>query len=519
MGTKANIDDISIVYTDSITNPRRQTRISATLLYSGNDSDRPIPGVDTYTFTFSSTKYGNISPAPGSDYTVSITQDPKDPNKYTACMMVVAKAYGGCSVTGSKTGDPNTWPSTAVTFTVEPVTAIPYITKQPAPALLVSPVPGKPDDSPTLVTQIDVTVFDSDKNTVTEYPVSFTIKNVRTQTASQTGVFYNGNKAPIALNLTPNRNNSNDSTVTLPTDTNGVATLYIGSNSNAGYVQITITAGGYSLDGCFVYIYEKMAGYEFDPPKTNIARLLPNYDKTTFPVTVENNNITNEEFIGLFLNDKFQNQAEFDNINQDTNYIKVDANIDDLIVNDNPHVKTNNYLYYFRTHTGDIIKSLTSIIPIFGPLPDPQPENQILGPMADPYGGVINIGSIVKNGVDHDYITSINLAIDTEILLKDLNYTLKAGDIVTLHATFQGDYKADDNFASNKYNYKATVITPTDTEFHITIPFGDTSGYGTPKNSQYKNLYKMYYSVTPKGTNKEIAASSFSTGTLSTRII
>lgn len=313
------------------------------------------------------------------------------------------------------------------------------ITRNPSPALQVSPVPGTPDSDATLVTQMDVTVTDEGGNPIPDSSVTFTVKDVRTTSATQTGVFYSASKTPISLApLTPQDPRS-DSRFAQATNKLGVATIFIATNQNPGYIRIFCETNTIRGASAFVYIFDTAFGTELEAPDTDIGPDLSNYTDTTFPVTINNKNTSPNEFIALFLNNKFQNQIAGTNLNENGSALTV-ANAADLNVGSSSAKPQNNFLYTIRTSNGYLINSKTTLLQLFGPLPTPNPKNQILGPLVDPNGGVINLGSIFIQGNPTDYTTTIDLSKDKTTLADKMSYTLKQNDIVTLHATFQGDF-------------------------------------------------------------------------------
>ncbi len=173
----------------NISSPAGSQVITATLTYDGNGNDAPKPGTDRFTFIFASNPNGNVKVASGSSLDAAITQDSANPNVYTASITVIAAAYGVCSASGNKTGDSTQWLASATSFSILPSVSFPVITRNPSPALQVSPVPGTPDSDATLVTQMDVTVTDEGGNPIPDSSVTFRVKDVRTTSATQTGVF------------------------------------------------------------------------------------------------------------------------------------------------------------------------------------------------------------------------------------------------------------------------------------------------------------------------------------------
>ncbi|MGV6903601.1 MULTISPECIES: hypothetical protein [unclassified Brucella] len=518
MAVSAVINNIPNIMVSNISSPAGSQVITATLTYDGNGNDAPKPGTDRFTFIFASNPNGNVKVASGSSLDAAITQDSANPNVYTASITVIAAAYGVCSASGNKTGDSTQWLASATSFSILPSVSFPVITRNPSPALQVSPVPGTPDSDATLVTQMDVTVTDEGGNPIPDSSVTFTVKDVRTTSATQTGVFYSASKTPISLApLTPQDPRS-DSRFAQATNKLGVATIFIATNQNPGYLRIFCETNTIRGASAFVYIFDTAFGTELEAPDTDIGPDLSNYTDTTFPVTINNKNTSPNEFIALFLNNKFQNQIAGTNLNENGSALTV-ANAADLNVGSSSAKPQNNFLYTIRTSNGDLINSKTTLLQLFGPLPTPNPKNQILGPLVDPNGGVINLGSIFIQGNPTDYTTTIDLSKDKTTLADKMSYTLKQNDIVTLHATFQGDFQSDDNFQVNPFTYTKTITDPTDSAFNIIIPFDDISGYGTPKDPKRSNLYKMYYEITPASATIPIAASSLTQGVLSTRVI
>lgn len=489
--------------------------ITATL--TGDGSDNPNPDTDKYQFTVTPSTQGNMAAASGSSFIADI-KTTSNPNVFIATVNVVGTKYGNCKVSGSKNGDPTAWKPITISVTVEAEIEKATIVKNFAPALKTNNTPGNPNTSPDNTTSIDVLITDTQGNIVPEGPITFTIANVRTQQASQTGVFYTSDKT--AVTPTPSDPNLpySESTVTQTTDTNGKSTLYVGTNANPGYIKVNIDTNSTTYKGGFIYIYKDNPGTESPAPSTDIGPDLSNYTNPEFPVLIQNTNITSNEFIGIFLNGKYQTQVS-GSIFDENNSTITDANTFDLIPGtiDSP---SENILIAQRTSSGDLIKSKEFSFDIDSPLPDPTPRNPILGPIIDPNGGTINLGSIYSpTGSQEDYITSINVSNDIKTLLDKKQYTAKAGDIIRLNSLFQGDYKADDTFKKNNFKYTKTLTAEdlTSTNVNITIPFDDISGYGTPKQSKYVNKYLMYYDYMAMGASNIIASSSTVQGTLSTR--
>lgn len=518
MAVKVSINKVDNVSIDSLKNAKRKIKVDAIIIHSGDNNDLPIPGTDKFTFNFAPNKMGNVKPASGTSFDVDIVPDAKDPNKFTATIEVIPIAYGNCSVSGNKTGSKQ-WLAAPLVFNITSVNEIPVILHQPAKALLISATEGKPDDPDNLVTQLIVQVQDKDKNPIPETQVFFMIKNTRTDANKQTAVFYDNLKRQVKLApFHPDKSISN-AQIKQSVDDKGKSTLYIGTNNNPGYLDINISTVKTRGPKTFIYIFDNQAGTEIDAPYTNIGPDLSNYSDETFPVIVTNYTVADDEFVGVFLNDVFQAQVSGKDLNDNDSEVTIQLSTDHLIIGDKTNTENNNTFYARRTSEGDLIDSRNYDFIANGPLPDPKPTNVILDYMVNPNGGVINRGSIYVDGKATDFITEINLSDAASTLLNKMQYTLKVGDIITIHATFQGDYQSDDQFHVNKFKYKKAVDDPKNTAFHITIPAKDITGYGVAKEKGKLNSYAMYYDVTPLNEKKPIAESKTVRGILSTREI
>lgn len=503
--------DKSILKVDNLSKSTFTMTITADIIVPEGTNPPDIQN-DKYEFT-TTPKPGNLAAAKGSTLTASIIAT-QDPTKFQATATVIGIAYGACIISGKKAGTSTEWaPQNTPTVEIVPTQTEIKITQLPQPALQTNKTPGTPT-TPNSTTFMEVLVTDKQGAPVNGINVDFIIANVRSNPQKQTGIFYGSDSKQLTPRFTTA---TSDAIVSQVTDDKGKAKIYIGTNPNPGYLSINVSAGTKQTYGGFIYIYNDEPGTESPPPLTYISGTVTDQ---TFPVLVQNSFINPDEFIGVFLNSKFQAQVQGKKLLQG-NKENILANTSDLIVKDETTPATNS-LIGRRTSNGDLINSQEFDFPIYGPLPDPKPKNQILGPLAIPNGGVINLGSIFSpDGDPEDYTTIINLENDIGILNTKIQYTAVAGDTIHLHATFQGDYKADDDFKKQSFTYPKT-ITDQDLKnktFNIVIPFADISGYGTPKEIGKVNKYSMYYEYIPNGQTTSIASSSVTQGVLSTRTI
>lgn len=512
------LENIYNILIDKLSNSTIKSKFYATIIHTGDKGDLPIPGTDKFTFKFVPTFMGQVKPANGTSFDVDIVADQNDPNKLYASIEVIGTAYGRCKLTGSKAGG-SAWTSNTVLVDITSTEEVATIVTQPAPALQISDNTGKPGDPANLITKMIVLVTDKDNNPIPETNVTFKVKDVRTNPAKQTAVFYDDKSSVHQLTPFKPKNEKSDAIVTLLTDKTGNALLYIGANNNPGYLKINVSSSSSNGENAFIYIYDTGRGTEMDAPITEIGTDLSNYNKEKFPVIVTNYAVEDDEFVGVFLNDKYQAQVSGKDLNQNDSEIRIKLDTANLVIGDKNNKTYNNTFYARRTSKGDLINSKQYYYTANGPLPDPEPTNQILDFMVNPNGGAINIGSIYVGDYATDFITTINLAGAAKTLLDKMQYVLKANDIVKVHATFQGDYESDDQFQQNSFKYTKAISDPNDSAFHIKIPADDITGYGTSKEAGKRNIYSMYYDVTPENGAKPIAESKITRGVLSTRKI
>ncbi len=489
--------------------------IVATLQFADGDT-LPAP-TDKYNFTLTPDQTGTLEAATGSTLQPPLVQDGLDPNKYTATCVVVATAYGVCKISGNKDGDTATWAANATQpVTIVPIRVDPEFKSRPATALQMSDQVGTPTDGPDRTAKVSVIVKDLDGVPVPQCEVSFKIDNVRSSPARISGVFYDAQQALISSIKV---DDSGTGTITQQTDNTGEAVLYIGTNKYPGYINISLIAGGSVIPVGYVYIFNPLPGEDLQYPRTYIPGDMSLYTDPTFPVTLYNSDTATDEYVGLFLNGKFEGQTTGASIYESGGTYVTSAQTSHLIA-DTSGKKTTNSLITHRTQKGDLVRSIQTLFDITKP-PAPTPFNPILGPLKDPAGGVINIVSIHdENGNGVSYITIIDLAKDVTTLTAK-GYTLEADDILRLQVTLQGDYEDTDNFQIDRHAYTKTITASdlTSNDVEIEIPYNDINGYGTTKNSANKSLYKTFYEVIKKGETDPFASSVTASGPLSTRKI
>ncbi|KAB2727604.1 hypothetical protein [Brucella intermedia] len=493
--------------------------ITVNLTSNGDGTDDPVPG-DNYQFNFTANTKGTVTPA---TITAPIAQVGSS-TTYTATAQVTPTTYGVCKATGNKDGDAAKWNANAASFSIQSLNQN-FVTKKDfTQALPVQPTPAKPDDK-NGQTSWTLQLIDDKNNAIPEAQITYSIFNTRTDATQQTGAFYDSKQKPLTPQFEQTSGAKSTGTVFQKTDDNGMATLYVGANKNAGLISISASSGSEVIDGKRVYIYDTLPSYDLDldTPSTDIGPDVSTYPDPKFPVNVFNRSAVSGEFVGVFLNGtKFQGDVTGAEALAGSGQVL--ANISDLISSADG-TDTKNILAGYRTSAGDLYKSLNRVFYINSPLPVPTPSHQILGPMVNPpqANGTINYGSIhAPDDTPLNYTTIINIKKDKDTLKTQLNYDLLAGDAISLTVRFEGDYVAGDEFKTFDNTYPPVPLGAPDldkTDYQIIIPYSDITGYGTPKEQGKRNRYTMYYTITSAADPSNNASSFLSIGTLSTRRI
>jgi hypothetical protein len=483
------------------------------------DADQPLP-TDKFIFTQTAATLGSFKgfPLNATPFTI-YTDTVRNTFTATATAQAVADKTGSLTISGSKQNDATKWvPTTPASMTIyvkDIVFESQIFTKQIMPVSAIQT--PTPQNNPEITSQFRCQLTSADGKTPSpEYPVTFIIENVRTDSSSISGIFF-ANNDPNAL--MPTQINPEDSisraTLVIKTDSTGTAILNVVSNSNPGYISVTPSTNVRgNADSSSLYIYNLNDERIDEAPSTMITDDISDLgDK--FPVRVVNTLVTQQEFIALVINDKFQAQKtgyDFTNGNRSQIF---NADTSSLIsYNDTDKIK--NVAFTLRSSGGDAIPSKSLTFKTTGDQPFPTPETIILTPMVRPDGGAINKFDMSKG----DYPATMNILADVSIVQNNLNITLMKDMYIVLYYRLRGDLQQTNNFQSNNYiqSVKLTDADLTNNNFIINIPKSRIDNYGTPASKNKPNDYTMWYGYKYNDSDpKTFASSPIVSGKLTTR--